>query len=374
MVAGTHGKTTTSSITAWLMEAGGLNPGFMIGGILKNYDSNYQLGTGPHFVVEGDEYDTAFFDKEPKFFHYVPDSLIVTGIEFDHADIFTDLEHIRSKFRRLIRELPGNSLLVARAEDPQLAPLTKETSCIVETYGTGPDACWRLSGIEIRPPLTAFEVHRNGRFFGRFETSMIGEHNLLNATAAIAVAHRAGLSPEAIARGLRDFQGVRRRQEVRGRAGGVTVMDDFAHHPTAVRETLKAVKPFCGNGRLIAVFEPRTNTSMRKIFQDEYPGSFSGADLVCIRQPSALGKVPEAERFSAENLVDDINRAGISAGYFRDTEGILSFLEAEAKSGDFVLVMSNGGFDNIHERLLATLRKRPSSAGARPPGAQAVSG
>jgi UDP-N-acetylmuramate: L-alanyl-gamma-D-glutamyl-meso-diaminopimelate ligase len=358
MVAGTHGKTTTASITAWLLESAGLSPAFMIGGILKNFHSNFQIGTGPHFVVEGDEYDTAFFDKEPKFFHYRPDSLVVTGIEFDHADIFTDLEHIRGKFRRLIRELPPESLLVARRGDPRLAPLLAEAPCPVETYGRSPEAHWSLGPAEVRPPRIAFEVRKAGRPFGRFETGLPGEHNLLNTLAAIAVAHRAGLTVEAIDRAVAGFEGVRRRQEIRGTADGVTVVDDFAHHPTAVLETVRALKPFSAGGRLIAVFEPRTNTSMRKIFQDEYPQAFDGADLVLIREPSALHKVPEAERFSARTLVADIGARGTPARHFDDTDGIIGFLGAEAREGDWVLVMSNGGFDDIHDRLLAALSIR----------------
>lgn len=361
MVAGTHGKTTTSAITAWLLEAGGLSPAYMIGGILNNFGSNYRSGSGPHFVVEGDEYDTAFFDKEPKFFHYTPDTLIVTGIEFDHADIFSDIEHIRSKFRRLLRSLPPESLLVPRLEDELLAPLLKEASCTVETYGTSKDAFWSLGSVEIRAQEIRFEVRRKGRFFGRFQTAMPGEHNLLNSVAAVAAANRAGVTAERIAKGLVDFKGVRRRQEIRGTVDGITVMDDFAHHPTAVRETVRALRPFYPNGRLIAVFEPRTNTSMRKIFQDVYPEAFDAADLVCIREPSALGKVPEAERFSAEQLVADIEARGVPARYFEETDSIIDYLADEARSGDLVLVMSNGGFDNIHERLLDTLsEQRPS--------------
>lgn len=360
MAAGTHGKTTTASMSAWLLEAAGLSPSFMIGGILKNFGSNYQMKGGSYFVVEGDEYDTAFFDKEPKFFHYVPDTLIITGIEFDHADIFKDLEHIRSKFRRLIRELPTGSLLVAREADPQLEPLLAEAPCRVETYGKTADAFWSVGRIDIRPPETVFEVLREGRQFCVFRTTMPGEHNLLNAVSAIAAAHRAGVSPKRIAEGLAGFQGIKRRQEVRGKVAGITVMDDFAHHPTAVRETVRAVRPFYPDGRLIAVFEPRTNTSMRKLFQNEYPKAFDSADLVCIREPSALGKVPEEERFSAAQLVEDINRRDIPAHYFPETDGIIDFLKTNARPGDLVLVMSNGGFDNIHERLLAAFGEKAS--------------
>jgi UDP-N-acetylmuramate: L-alanyl-gamma-D-glutamyl-meso-diaminopimelate ligase len=228
----------------------------------------------------------------------------------------------------------------------------------VATYGRTAEADWSLGEVTVRPPRIAFEVLRDGRRFGRFETGLPGEHNLLNTLAAVAVAHRAGLGVEAIASGIAGFKGVRRRQEIRGTADGVTVVDDFAHHPTAVLETIRALKPFSAGGRLVAVFEPRTNTSMRKIFQAAYPPAFDGADLVCIREPSALHKVPEAERFSARALVADIEARGIPARYFADTDGIVDFLTREALRGDWVLVMSNGGFDGIHQRLLAAFSRR----------------
>jgi UDP-N-acetylmuramate: L-alanyl-gamma-D-glutamyl-meso-diaminopimelate ligase len=358
MMAGTHGKTTTSSITAWLLESAGLGPSFMIGGILNNFGSNYRLGSGEHFVVEGDEYDTAFFDKEPKFFHYRPDSLIITGIEFDHADIFTDLGHIRSKFQRLIQGLPADSLLVARAGDDTLGPLLKEAPCRVDTFGETHGAVWTLGRVAIEAPQTVFEVVREGRSFGRFRSPLPGDHNLMNAVAAIAVADRAGLSVADIAAGLANFRGIKRRQEIRGVASGITVMDDFAHHPTAVAETVRALRPFYPDGRLLAVFEPRTNTSMRKIFQTAYVSAFDHADIVCIREPSALAKVPEGERLSTSRLVADIEARGIRARYFEDTGGIVAYLAEEARTGDLVLVMSNGGFDNIHERLLTAFSER----------------
>jgi UDP-N-acetylmuramate: L-alanyl-gamma-D-glutamyl-meso-diaminopimelate ligase len=355
LVAGTHGKTTTSALLAWVLHAAGLDPSFMIGGILPNFDSNYRLGAGRYFVVEGDEYDTAFFDKGPKFLHFRPLAAVITSVEFDHADIFKDLAAVRRAFGQFIARLGPGSTIVAWEADANLNDLLEGAAARVERYGSGNGALWKLSGVERRPPETRFTVHRGESAWGSFVTPLMGEHNLLNTLAVVAVAQGIGLTPEQIAQGLATFRGVRRRQEVRGVRRGVTVMDDFAHHPTAVRETIRAVKPFFPAGRLIAVFEPRTNTSMRRIFQERYAEAFQGADLICIRQPPLLSKVPEGERFSSPQLVEDLRRAGQAAHYFEDTEGIVAFVGREAREGDLVLVMSNGGFDNIHVRLLERL-------------------
>ncbi|MBW2603671.1 MAG: UDP-N-acetylmuramate:L-alanyl-gamma-D-glutamyl-meso-diaminopimelate ligase [Deltaproteobacteria bacterium] len=355
VITGTHGKTTTSSILAWILYEAGLDPTFMIGGILKNFESNYRLGSGEHMVIEGDEYDTAFFDKEAKFLHYDPSIAILTGVEFDHADIFRDIEHVKQAFDAFITGISPQNTLVAFDDDKNVSDLVRGKSCQMVKYGRNADSVWRLGSVTIQQPWTFFEVLKHGTVFGNFKTRLVGEHNLLNALSAIAVADTLTIPVKAIARAFESFEGVKRRQEVRGEKSGVTVMDDFAHHPTAVRETLRAVKPFYPNGRLIAVFEPRTNSSMRNIFQNIYPLSFDGADIICIRRPSLLDKIPPEERFSSQQLVDDLNRQGKDAHYFPDTETILDFIITEARSGDLVLVMSNGGFNNIHERLLSLL-------------------
>ncbi len=352
VVTGTHGKTTTASLLAWMLYAAGWNPSFLIGGILKNFNSSHRSGDGDAIVIEGDEYDTAFFDKGPKFLHYPPHIAILTSIEFDHADIFRDLDHVKHAFADFIRTLHPDNLLVIHDADPNIADLTRNPPCRLERYGKKETSDWKLGPTTIDPPRTCFEVLRRGRLFGRFDTPMIGEHNLKNALACIAAAHELGLSVEEMAEALSTFRGIKRRQEIRGVRNGITVMDDFAHHPTAVRETLRAVRPFYPNGRLVAVFEPRTNSSMRKIFQAAYAQAFDAADRVCIRVPSAFHKVPECDRICPETLVSDLCRRGIDARLYPDTETILDDLPSSLRAGDLVLIMSNGGFDNIHERLL----------------------
>jgi UDP-N-acetylmuramate: L-alanyl-gamma-D-glutamyl-meso-diaminopimelate ligase len=355
MVTGTHGKTTTSALLAWILQAAGCDPSFVIGGILKNFQSNYRMGNGGWIVIEGDEYDTAFFDKGPKFLHYRPTATVLTGIEFDHADIYRDLEHVKSAFRHLVEGLPPDSLLVACDADPHIPEVIADAALTVRRYGRRADSHWRLGSITVDPPWTTFDVLKAGSRWARFRTRLIGTHNLLNTLAAIAVADHLGLSAEALAGALETFDGIRRRQEIRGEKRGIVVMDDFAHHPTAVRETIVAVKAAFPGRRVIAVFEPRTNSSMRKVFQPVYPASFESADMICIRRPPRLDKVPEAERFSAEDLVDDLNRRGKAAHFFPDTDQIIDHLAQTAAPGDLILVMSNGGFDNIHERLLKSL-------------------
>ena len=355
LVAGTHGKTTTSSLLAWLLYAARVDPTYMIGGILNNFQGNYRLGQGNYFVVEGDEYDTAYFDKGPKFLHYQPKAAILTSVEFDHADIFHDLEHVKSAFGLFLERMPGESILLAYDDDANIESLLPRATCRVEGYGLSPSSAWQLTDISLKPPETRFAVRYKGEPFGEFSTSMIGEHNLLNTLAALGVAHHLGIDATSLAEGLAGFRGIKRRQEVRGVRRGIAVIDDFAHHPSAVRETVRAVKSFYGRRRLLAVFEPRTNTSMRDVFQEIYPTCFDPADLVCIRKPPLLNKIPEEQRFSSEKLVADMQGRGIAAHYFEDTDAIISFVAQEARAGDVVLIMSNGGFDNIHERLLEAL-------------------
>lgn len=355
LVTGTHGKTTTSSILTWSLHDAGLSPSFFVGGILKNLNSNYGVSGGPYIAIEGDEYDTAFFDKGPKFLHFAPRATILTSIEFDHADIYRDLDHVKQSFDRLVRGLPENSLLVAFDSSGAIDEIVKNPPCRMVRYGKRADSQWRLGDVRREPPLNRFTVLKSGKLYGRFATRMAGEYNLMNALAVIAVMDDIGVSIESIARALQTFEGVKRRQEIRGVKNGITVIDDFAHHPTAVRETVTAVKPMCTGGRLIAVFEPRTNTSMRTVFQDAYANCFDPADLILIRTPSRLDKIPENERFSSEQLVEELNRRDKQAFHFPDTDRIIDFLEQNAAPGDVVLIMSNGGFDSIHERLLEAL-------------------
>jgi UDP-N-acetylmuramate: L-alanyl-gamma-D-glutamyl-meso-diaminopimelate ligase len=355
LISGTHGKTTTSSILAWILHSAGADPSFMIGGILKNFNSNYRLGSGPYFVVEGDEYDTAFFDKGPKFLHFNPLVTILTGIEFDHADIFDDLHHVKTAFGQFLSGLSRDSILVAHDDDKNVDELLNLATCRIERYGLNGTSPWRLNGISIDQPWTTFEVIKHNESFGIFKTALLGEHNLLNVLASIAMADHLKIAPDIISKALETFEGIKRRQEIRGQKNQITVMDDFAHHPTAVRETIRAVKTAHSENRLIAVFEPRTNTSMRDIFQNEYTRSFESADLICIRKPPLLKKIPLGQRFSSEQLVTDLKNRGKNAYYFEHTEDIIEFLVKQATPGDLILVMSNGGFDNIHERLLESL-------------------
>lgn len=355
VVTGTHGKTTTSSIMAWVLQCAGLDPSFIIGGILRNFDRNFQNGSGPFIVLEGDEYDTAFFDKGPKFLHYTPHIGILTSVEFDHADIYRDIEHVKSAFDLFLEQIPADRILMAWGDDSTVRELVKNRACRVETYGQGEGNRWRLAEVTLSSPWTHFSVLLGNRLYGRFRTRLAGGYNLLNILATIAASHELSIPVEAVATALESFKGARRRQEIRGVKRGITVMDDFAHHPTAVRETISGLRPQYPDGRLIAVFEPRTNSSMRRVFQHVYPKAFKGADLILIREPSMLHKIPEAERFSSKKLVEDLRGNGHFAEYFPSTEAIIEYLTQTAQSGDLVLIMSNGGFDNIHERLLKKL-------------------
>jgi UDP-N-acetylmuramate: L-alanyl-gamma-D-glutamyl-meso-diaminopimelate ligase len=355
LVTGTHGKTTTASILAWILQVAGLDPSFMIGGILKNFGSNYRLGEGPYMVIEADEYDTAFFDKGPKFLHYNGSASILTSVEFDHADIYRDLDHVKSAFGRFISAVAAESLLLAYDSDKNIDGLLDGCKGRLERYGRHPISAWQLENITTDPPWAHFEINRRGKSFGRFKTPLMGEHNRLNALAAIAVADYLHIPVDVMSDALESFENVKRRQEIRGHKNGITVMDDFAHHPTAVRETLAAVRSFYTDNRIIAVFEPRTNTSMRDVFQEVYPHCFDPADLICIRKPPLLNKIPPDRRFSSRQLVQDLQKQGKTAHYFSGTDAIIDFLIGEATTGDLILVMSNGGFDNIHERLLDAL-------------------
>ncbi|MFZ1986306.1 MAG: UDP-N-acetylmuramate--L-alanine ligase [Desulfatitalea sp.] len=355
VVTGTHGKTTTSSFIAWMLFCAQLDPSFLIGGILVDFSSNYRVGGGSWIVLEGDEYDTAFFDKGAKFFHYTPDVAVLTSVEFDHADIFNDLDHVKQTFRKFLERLAPQADLVAFDADENIAELLPVVQCQIVGYGNRPNTEWTLGAVRIAPPYTHFKVYRHGQPYGDFKTRMIGTHNLSNLLAGVAVAHRLKIGDAALAHALESFKGVRRRQEVRGIKNDIVVIDDFAHHPTAVRETIHAVKSFYGQRRLVAVFEPRTNSSRRNVFQSVYPACFAGADEICIRQAPLLEKIPAEQRFSSSRLVDDLRAQGKSAHFFQDTDAIITFLRDRARPGDVLLIMSNGGFDNIHARLLEEL-------------------
>lgn len=357
VVAGTHGKTTTTSILSYILHHAGRDPSFLIGGVPVDFERSYRLGRGPHFVVEGDEYDTAFFDKRPKFVHYMPDVAIIGNVEYDHADIYPDLASVQRAFVHLMNLIPRRGLLVAGLETPALREILPKAQSPVETFGLGEGADWRA--VDVKPAADGwhFRLIRRGADLGEFRLAVPGEHNLRNALAAIAAASAAGVDPKAARPALASFGGVKRRLEIRGRVRGVTVYDDFAHHPTAVRETLRALRSLLatGAGRLVAVFEPRSYTSRTRVFQEEFARSFQEADRVIVSAAHLPGKVPEKDRISEGELVRAISELGKDARFVPGVDDIVSLLAAELREGDRVVVLSNGGFGGIHEKLLRAL-------------------
>ncbi|MBS1238230.1 MAG: UDP-N-acetylmuramate [Deltaproteobacteria bacterium] len=355
VICGTHGKTTTTALIAWVLENAGLDPGFMVGGIPKNFGKSFKLGGGPYFVIEGDEYDTAFFDKGPKFLHYLPWLTILTSIEFDHADIYRDLDHVRQSFQKLIHLIPPDGLLVANRDDPIVMAEVKQARCPVVTYSLQSGGDWTARDITVQEDFTFLRaVNRQGGTL-EIKTPLYGRHNVSNLLSTLPLSPFLGIEAGNLLRGLETFQGVKRRQEVKGEAKGVLVLDDFAHHPTAVRETIQAVKDKYSQRRLVAAFEPRSNSSRRNVFQEQYASSFDRADLVMIPEPPMKGKIPVEQRFSSAGLVEDLNRKGLSAFYFPDTALLLEELLQRCRAGDVVLFMSNGPFDNLPDRMLAKL-------------------
>ena len=358
VISGTHGKTTTCSLLASVLHHAKLDPTFMIGGIVREFESNFKIGKGPYFVAEGDEYDTAFFDKESKFLHYQPHVAVITSLEFDHADIFEDLDAIKTSFAKFIALLPANGLIIANMDNPDIVELVSKAPCRVEGYGTDNSHYWSLGAVETNQGMTAFEAIKEGTVWGKFEVQLPGRHNCLNSLAVCAIMNHIGLTPEQINPGLINFGGVKRRQEIRGIEAGVTVIDDFAHHPTAVKETLFALKSAYPTNRLVTVFEPRTNSSRRTIFQKQYSEGFDSANHVLIREPVPLVNVDKSELFSSSKLCEDLSGRNISASSYGDTDQILAALKDQLKNGDVVAILSNGGFDNIHTRLLDLLKER----------------
>ncbi len=357
VLAGTHGKTTTTSLTGWLLAHAQLDPTVLVGGIALNFGaggSSYRVGRGRHFVIEGDEYDSAFFDKTAKFLKYVPDIAVVNNIEFDHADIYADLDAVRLAFRRLANLVPRNGLLLVGADSPHARALVAHAVSPVETFGLAGDCTWRARGIVHRDGITRFEVLRSGEPFGHFASPLLGEHNVRNALAAIAVGARCGVGADTLAEGLAAFRGIRRRLEAVGVARGVTVLDDFAHHPTAVHETLAALRTGYPARRIWAIFEPRSASSCRRVFQDDFARSFGAADEVVIAGVFR-STLPEAERLSPSQLVDDLRARGQRARYVPEVDAIVEAVAAEAAEGDVVIIMSNGGFGGIHRKLVQAL-------------------
>jgi UDP-N-acetylmuramate: L-alanyl-gamma-D-glutamyl-meso-diaminopimelate ligase len=357
VLAGTHGKTTTTSLAGWLLTHGNLDPTVLVGGIALNFGdagSSYRTGGGRDFVIEGDEYDSAYFDKTAKFLKYLPDVAVINNVEFDHADIYADLDEVRLAFRRLVNLVPRNGLLLLGADSPDALMLRDRAASPVETFGIDQPADWQATDIVSAGGVTAFTVHRRGTDFGRFESPLLGLHNVRNALAAIAVGAFVGLDAPEMHDGLRRFRGIKRRLETVGVARDVLVLDDFAHHPTAVAETLRALRTGYPDRRIWAVFEPRSASSCRRVFQDDFARAFGPADEVVIAAVFR-SSLAESERLSAEQLVDDLRRSGQHARHVPDVDDIITTIVAEHRPGDIVLVMSNGGFGGIHRRLLQAL-------------------
>lgn len=358
VVAGTHGKTTTCSIAAWVLENAGADPSFLIGGVPRNFGRGQKLGKGEHFVVEGDEYDTAFFDKESKFLHYAPRTALVTSVEFDHADIFRDLDHVKSAFMKFMRLVPPEGVLVVNADDAGAMDCAARsgTKAPVETYALEGQADWTVSNLRWKDGRASFEVLRKGEPFSVVDLPVLGRHNLSNALGVVAsLASGAGLSADAIAKGLAGFQGVKRRQEVRGEARGVTVIDDFAHHPTAVKVTLEALKAGYPDRRLWAIFEPRSASSRRKVFQQAYSEAFGAADRVVIADAYLASKLSDDQRFEPSELAAALRARGKPAEAIPSADAIVAHVVPQTRPGDILAVLSNGGFDDIHQKLLTTL-------------------
>ena len=357
VIAGTHGKTTTTSLTGWLLTHGGVDPTVLVGGIARNFGdrgSSYRMGQGRDFVIEGDEYDSAFFDKTAKFLKYLPDIAVVNNVEFDHADIYTDFDAVMLAFRRLVRLVPRKGLLLVGADSAGARELLTGAVSRVQTFGTGSDVDWHAYDIETSGTATRFRVRHHGSPFGAFEMPLVGIHNVRNALAAIAVAAEVGIGAERIAEGLRLFGGIKRRLEVVGVADAVTVYDDFAHHPTAVAETLAGLRAANPDARIWAVFEPRSASSCRSVFQDDFAKAFGSANEVLIA-PVFRSKLPEAERLSVPRLVRDLKARGQSAREAESFDGIVQIVVREHRRGDLVVLMSNGGFGGIHQKLLTAL-------------------
>jgi len=359
VVVGTHGKTTTSALMGHVLAAAGRDPSFLVGGICRNYGVSYRLGTGPHFVVEGDEYDTAYFDKGPKFLHYRPRTAILTSVELDHADIYPDLAHYEAAFERFIRLLPAEGFLAVSAAYPNAVRLARASGSRVVTYalsgGAGDDADYAAHTLAFGPGGASFEVVEGGRALGAARLPVGGAHNVENALGVVAAARCLGLAFDEIRPGLETFAGVRRRQEVRAEVGGVTVIDDFAHHPTAVRETIAAVRARYPDRRLWAVFEPRSNTSRRNLHQTEYARAFGGAAHVSLKVPEPHDMVPPGERLDVAELTAALRAQGIDASAEADVPALVAEVAATVRPGDVLLVMSNGAFGGFLERLIAGL-------------------
>jgi UDP-N-acetylmuramate: L-alanyl-gamma-D-glutamyl-meso-diaminopimelate ligase len=347
VVSGTHGKTTTTSLLTWVFEHAGLNPSYLIGGIPNNFSQGARFTDSEWFIIEGDEYDTAFFDKRSKFIHYQPEVAIINNLEFDHADIFENLAAVKKTFTHFIRLVPRNGLLLGNGDDENLAPLLDVTHCPVKKFGLGENNAVRAFNLRFGPTATEFEIPST-----KFHLNLVGELNVRNALAVVACAKHCGLSNKQIQGAFDTFKGIKRRMEVKGIAGGVTVIDDFGHHPTAIRETMRALRLKYPREKIWAVFEPRSNSTRRNVFQEELAGSFADANGVVVAQVARLEQLAPEERLDPEKLMKDIGAGGKPTAYLPDVDSIVAHLGKIVQGGDVVVVFSNGGFGGIHAKLL----------------------
>lgn len=353
VVTGTHGKTTTTTLLAWIFESAGLAPGYMIGGIPKNLSQSARLAPSKHFIIEGDEYDTAFFDKRSKFVHYLPELVIVNNIEFDHADIFSDLSEIQLSFQRLLNIVPKNGVVLVNADDKNTLEAASKCPAPLLRVGFAEDADIRIHAVTYSAEGSQFTLLGH-----QFHVPLVGEYNVRNAAMAISAAHRYGIEIETISAAVSGFAGIKRRQEVRGEVNGVKVIDDFGHHPTAIKNALTGLRHQYDGTRIWAVFEPRSNTTRRAVFQDSLPEALSGADGVWLSQVARLEQLPAADRLNPEKIVQVLEAKGIQAHYLPDAASIVADLVPKTRPGDVIVVFSNGGFDGIHDKLLSALELR----------------
>jgi UDP-N-acetylmuramate: L-alanyl-gamma-D-glutamyl-meso-diaminopimelate ligase len=351
VVAGTHGKTTTTSMLSWIFEAAGTAPSFLIGGIAENFGRSFQLGSGRYFILEGDEYDTAFFDKGPKFLHYFPDAVILTSVEFDHADIYKDLDAVETAFKRLVNLVPRRGRIVAFDRGESVERCIARAFCPVERYGAGESATWRVSNLRMATDRTSWSVEREGKNWADFHFSLAGEYNVWNATAAAAMAAGYGITPEVIGEALRTFKSVKRRLEVKAEVNGITIIDDFAHHPTAIAVTLNALRSRYPGRRLWAILEPRSNTLRRNVFQNDLATSLAIADEVVIANVFKSDAIPEAERLDIAAVAIHVGDLGRRARVIADVDSIVRMTAPEMRSGDVIAILSNGGFGGIYQKL-----------------------
>src|SRR5579859_2868635 len=351
VVAGTHGKTTTTSMLSWIFQSAGKDPSFLIGGIAENFSSSFALKQGKHFILEGDEYDTAFFDKGPKFLHYFPQSIILTSVEFDHADIYKDLDAVKTAFKRLVNLVPRKGKIVAYDANANVDECVARAFCPVERYGMQSGSFWRIAKLKFEAERTTWTVFRDGTEPVDFEFGLAGEYNVLNATAAAAMAANFGIDPPQIVEALKTFKSVKRRLEIKAQVDGITIIDDFAHHPTAIAATLTALRVRYPSARLWAIFEPRSNTLRRRVLQRQLIESLALADQVVITPIFKPEAVPEDERLTTSSVVNGVKRAGKSARELADADAIVAAVAPELESGDVVAILSNGGFGGIYEKL-----------------------